>query len=152
MNMRGLAAFAGGAAAAFFAARILPPFLAQASGTVRAAAGRDPFDMLANDHRIILALLEEMEHSPDNATFSRMQKLLTVKRRLSAHALAEEDVIYPMLHDTAGAVSDARGDVRDAVTAPEPANTVWSWWTPDEQHVGDLVHVHRTDFPITEYF
>jgi hemerythrin superfamily protein len=108
MNMRGMAAFAGGAAVAFFASRLLPPFLAQASGTVRAAAGRDPFDMLANDHRIILALLEDMEHSPDNATFSRMQKLLMVKRRLSAHALAEEDVIYPMLHDAAGAVSDVR--------------------------------------------
>ena len=37
-----------------------------------------------------------------------MQKLLMVKRRLSAHALAEEDVICPMLHDAAGAVSDVR--------------------------------------------
>jgi hemerythrin superfamily protein len=107
-NMRGLAAFAGGAAAAFFASRLLPPFLAQAAGAARAAAGRDPFDMLAQDHRIILDLLEQMERSPDNATFTRTQKLLQVKRRLSAHALAEEDVIYPMLHDAAGAVSDVR--------------------------------------------
>ncbi|MDF2763615.1 MAG: hemerythrin [Rhodospirillales bacterium] len=106
--MRGLAAFAGGAAAAFFASRMLPPFLAQAAGNARAAAGRDPFDMLAQDHRIILSLLEAMEHSPENATFTRTQKLLQVKRRLSAHALAEEDVIYPMLHDAAGAVTDVR--------------------------------------------
>ena len=106
--MRGLAAFAGGAAAAFVASRMLPPFLAQAAGNARAAAGRDPFDMLAQDHRIILSLLEAMEHSPDNATFTRTQKLLQVKRHLSAHALAEEDVIYPMLHDAAGAVSDVR--------------------------------------------
>jgi hemerythrin superfamily protein len=106
--MRGVAAFAGGAAAAFVASRMLPPFLAQAAGTARAAAGRDPFDMLAHDHRIILSLLEEMEHSPENATFARTQKLLMVKRRLSAHALAEEDIIYPMLHDAAGAVTDVR--------------------------------------------
>jgi hemerythrin superfamily protein len=107
-NMRGVAAFAGGAAAAFVASRMLPPFLAQAAGTARAAAGRDPFDMLAHDHRIILGLLEDMERSPDNATFTRMQKLLQLKRRLSAHALAEEDVIYPLLHDAAGAVTDVR--------------------------------------------
>lgn len=107
-NMRGVAAFAGGAAAAFVASRMLPPFLAQAAGTARAASGRDPFDMLAHDHRIILGLLEDMERSPDNATFTRMQKLLQLKRRLSAHALAEEDVIYPLLHDAAGAVTDVR--------------------------------------------
>ena len=106
--MRGVTAFAAGAAAALVASRLLPPFVAQAAGTARAVAGRDPFDMLAHDHRIILGLLEDMERSPDNATFSRMQKLLMVKRRLSAHALAEEDVIYPMLHDAAGAVSDVR--------------------------------------------
>jgi hemerythrin superfamily protein len=107
-SMRGMAAFAGGAAAAFVAARVLPPFLAQAAGTARAAAGQDPFDMLARDHRIVLDLLEDLEHSPDNATFARAQKLLMVKRRLSAHALAEEDVIYPMLNEAAGAVSDVR--------------------------------------------
>lgn len=105
---RSLAAFAGGAVVALIASRILPPILAQASGAAQAAAGRDPFDALAEDHRAILSLLDAIERSPDNATFHRTQLLLRLKRRLAAHALAEEDVVYPLLHDRARATEDTR--------------------------------------------
>ncbi|HEV7367560.1 hemerythrin domain-containing protein [Arenibaculum sp.] len=108
LSMRGLAAFAGGAVAAVIASRMLPPLVAQAAGTARAAAGRDPFSVLERDHRVILSLLTRMERSPDNATGGRMQLLLRLKRRLAAHALAEEDVVYPLLHDVAHAPEDAR--------------------------------------------
>ena len=104
--MRGLAAFTTGALAAVIASRVLPPLLAQAAGSAQAAAGRDPFDALADDHRIILSLLDRMESSPDNAVFDRTQLLLRLKRRLSAHALAEEDVVYPLLHGRAHEVDD----------------------------------------------
>jgi len=106
ISMRGLAAFTTGALAAVIASRVLPPLLAQAVGSAQVAAGWDPFDTLADDHRIILSLLDRMESSPDNAVFDRTQLLLRLKRRLSAHAIAEEDVVYPLLHGRAHEVDD----------------------------------------------
>src|SRR5688500_10946769 len=108
ISMRGVAAFTGGAVAAVIASRILPPFLAQAAGTARAAAGRDPFDALAEDHRDIMDLLTAMEQSPANAVFDRTQRLLRLKRRLTAHAFAEEDVVYPLLSSQAHEIEHAR--------------------------------------------
>lgn len=105
--MRTVAAFAGGAVAAMIAARLLPPVMAQASGAAQAAAGRDPFEALAEDHRAILALLDGMAESSDGAVFARTQRLLRLKRRIGAHALAEEDVLYPLLHDKGHAASEA---------------------------------------------
>lgn len=107
-STQGMVAFAGGAALAVIASRLLPPLVAQMSGSVRASAGRDPFDALADDHRHILALLSEMVQTPIDATVRRTQLLLRLKRRLSAHAVAEEDVVYPMLHDDAHAAEDAK--------------------------------------------
>ena len=101
----GLIAFASGAAVAVIASRVLPPVLAQAAGTT---AGRDPFDALVDDHRHIMALLNEMEQTRPNAVFRRTQLLLRLKRRLAAHALAEEDVVYPLLHDRAHEQEDTR--------------------------------------------
>jgi hemerythrin superfamily protein len=106
--MQGMVTFAVGAAAGLIAARMLPPLVAQATGAMRVAAGGDPFDALAQDHREILSLLDRMERSPDDAVVTRTQLLLRLKRRLSAHALAEEDVVYPMLHDRAHETEDAR--------------------------------------------
>ncbi|HSK42033.1 MAG TPA: hemerythrin domain-containing protein [Arenibaculum sp.] len=107
--MRSLAMFAGGAVAAILVSRILPPLMAQAGGTARARAGyRDGFDTLIQDHRKLLSLLTRMEHSPDTAVVDRTQLLLRLKRQLAAHARAEEDVIYPLLHDRAHETGDAR--------------------------------------------
>jgi hemerythrin superfamily protein len=39
-------------------------------------------------------------------TVQRAQLLLRLKRGLAAHAMAEEDVVYPMLQDEAGANPD----------------------------------------------
>jgi iron-sulfur cluster repair protein YtfE (RIC family) len=86
------------------AARILPPFLAMACGAARARAGRDPFESLIEDHQRFRALLGRMKEA--TATVQRAQLLLRLKRGLAAHAMAEEDVIYPMLQDEAGAKPD----------------------------------------------
>jgi hemerythrin superfamily protein len=95
MKSGGFAVFAGGALAGLLASRALPPLLAQASGMARGAAGRDPFAALAQDHQTILALLGAMAEA--DSVFNRTQRFLRLKRKLSAHALAEEDVIYPAL-------------------------------------------------------
>lgn len=102
------AAFAGGAAAALIASRLLPPLTAMAAGSARAAIGRDPFDALVADHRKFVALLSSMEQSRDDDVFRRTQLLLRLKRGLAAHAMAEEDVVYPLLHDEAKAEHDAK--------------------------------------------
>lgn len=100
-SARGMTAFAGGALAGVIASRLLPPFLAQAGG---AALGRDPFEVLTEDHRHFVELLTRMEDDAAGPV-NRMQLLLRLKRRLTAHALAEEDVIYPMLHDRESAAT-----------------------------------------------
>lgn len=90
-------AFAAGALAGIVASRALPPLLAQAGGLARGVAGRDPFEALTRDHRLIADLLDGLEQTPPDAVFERTQKLFRLKRRLAAHAMAEEDVLYPML-------------------------------------------------------
>jgi hemerythrin superfamily protein len=108
LSVPGMAMFATGAATALIAARILPPFLGQATGAAWAASGRDPFEGLIADHRHFVALLTEMEQSPEDARFHRTQLLLRLKRRLTGHALAEENIVYPTLHDDAKAADDAK--------------------------------------------
>jgi hemerythrin superfamily protein len=94
-------AFGAGAILMMVASRIAPPAAGRAIGTIRAMTGGDPFDALAQDHRKVLALIDAMEQSPDSARARRAAMLFQLKRMLTAHALAEEDIIYPMLRDDA---------------------------------------------------
>lgn len=100
-------AFVGGGVATFLAARVLPPLVAQLLGSAR-----DPFDALAADHRRVLAALDKLIQADDSRVALRGVGLLKIKRSLTAHALAEEDVVYPAL--TLQAESEA--DVRQLVT------------------------------------
>ncbi len=107
-GMAGFGGFLAGAALALVASRILPPLLAQTTGSLRAASGRDPLAELEDDHRHILSLLDRMERSGPDAVLERTRLLLRLKRRLTAHALAEEDVVYPLLDAQARAAEDTR--------------------------------------------
>lgn len=89
-------AFLAGAAVGALAARVLPPVVAQL-----AASMRDPFEDLAADHRHFERLLHEMEEAGPDQPVHRTQLLLRLKRGLAAHAMAEEDVVYPLLSDAA---------------------------------------------------
>jgi iron-sulfur cluster repair protein YtfE (RIC family) len=86
------------------AGRVLPPFLAMACGAARARAGHDPFESLIADHQRFRDLLARMGDA--TSTLQRGQLLLRLKRGLAAHAMAEEDIVYPMLQDEAGAEPD----------------------------------------------
>jgi hemerythrin superfamily protein len=98
-----LTAFAVGAAASLFASRLMPPLAGRAMGRARVAAGGDPFDALARDHQRVLGMIDTMLQSDGSAKFRRTAGLLQVKRSLTAHALAEEDVVYPLLREEVGA-------------------------------------------------
>jgi hemerythrin superfamily protein len=98
---RDLAAFGAGALVSFLASRVAPPATGRALGSLRAMAGTDPFDALAQDHRNLIALFGRIEATEQTATYRRATMLFQLKRMLTAHALAEEDVVYPMLRDDA---------------------------------------------------
>lgn len=98
---RDLIAFGAGMLAGLAAGRIAPPVAGQAIGSLSARAGGDPFDALAGDHRKVLALFDVIERTDDSARLRRATLLFQLKRMLTAHALAEEDIIYPMLRDDA---------------------------------------------------
>ena len=102
------AALPGGVALEVMGSRLLPPFVAQASGSTRAKFGRDPFRKLENDHRVIEATLEEMAAATEESVAQRMKLFFLFKRKPGKHAMAEEDAVYPVLHDTAGAAAKAR--------------------------------------------
>jgi hemerythrin superfamily protein len=101
MTGRNMMIFGAGAMLMLAASRIAPPFAGRAIGTMRAMSGTDPFEALAQDHQKVLALFGRIEQTEDTAVMRRNALLLQLKRMLTAHALAEEDIVYPMLHDDA---------------------------------------------------
>lgn len=103
-----MAAGVGGLAIGIVGSRFLPPVLAGATGLVRATLGEAPFERLKQDHRDIVSLLERMQQAPDDSRVRRVPLFLSLKRTIGKHALAEEDVVYPLLHETMGAAEAAR--------------------------------------------
>jgi iron-sulfur cluster repair protein YtfE (RIC family) len=103
-----IAALSGGVLIGVVASRLLPPVMANATGAVRAKFGQDPFRKLEQDHRQIQTMLHQMSAATEESPAQRMKLLLMFKRALGKHAMAEEDVVYPILHDVAGAAHQAK--------------------------------------------
>jgi hemerythrin superfamily protein len=108
LSVRTAISFGAGALMMLTASRIAPPFAGRAIGSLRSMTGTDPFDALAQDHRKVLALLNRLAETDNAAAMRRTAMLFQVKRMLTAHALAEEDIIYPMLHDDAHRAEEAK--------------------------------------------
>jgi hemerythrin superfamily protein len=105
---RDVAAMASGLAVGVVSSRLLPPLLAGAVGSVRASRGGNPFDRLIQDHRSVLSLLERMARASEASSARRMAAFLALKRALAKHALAEEDVVYPLLRTKGDATVAAK--------------------------------------------
>jgi hemerythrin superfamily protein len=99
---------AGMFAVGMIGGRLLAPLIASANGAVRTKMGADPFERLIQDHRQILSVLHDMENTETDSRAKRAAMLLRVKRMLGKHAMAEEDVVYPLLHDRAHAETETR--------------------------------------------
>ena len=97
-----------GIAAGVLGSRLLPPLLAVATGAARARRTDDPFDLLIADHRKIESLLDSMVADPAGSTAKRASTFLMLKRKLGKHALAEEDVVYPILHGEPGSSAQSK--------------------------------------------
>jgi iron-sulfur cluster repair protein YtfE (RIC family) len=86
-----------GAAGGLILGRLLPVLLANVSGLIRGAAGHDPFARLIRQHRTLLSLLGQMENLPVSQWTKRKFLFLAFKRTIGKHAMAEEDIVYPLL-------------------------------------------------------
>ncbi|MFO1056752.1 MAG: hemerythrin domain-containing protein [Dongiaceae bacterium] len=143
-----IAMFAGGAVAGVVAARCLSPWLGQAIGLARGAVGGDPFEALARDHRTVLQALDALAETPDDAVLRRTRMLLTIKHALTAHALAEQDVVYPLLHDRAGAAEEAgklygdHADIKRLLHTLEETPKGEPGWVAGVRELRDLIAVH----------
>lgn len=104
--IRDVATLGAGLAVGMIASRVLAPMLASASGSVKSRLGEDPFQLLIDDHREVLDTLQTMEVLPEDATARRMKAFLMVKRSLAKHAMAEEDIVYPLLYEEVNAVDE----------------------------------------------
>jgi hypothetical protein len=90
-----------GAAGGILLGRFLPVLLANVNGIAQGAAGRDPFAGLIRQHRLLLSLLDKMERVPATNWAKRKFLFLAFKRTIGKHAMAEEDIIYPLLNTDA---------------------------------------------------
>jgi len=78
--------------------RLAPPLIAQLRGMAGSSVGEDPFDLLIRQHKRLLSLLDSMENAADGGPARRAVLFLAFKRTIGKHAMAEEDVVYPLLH------------------------------------------------------
>jgi hemerythrin superfamily protein len=124
-SLREAGLFALGALAGMFFTRIGSPMVAKAGGAARAAkGGEDAFEELTADHKRVLDALEEAERAEGP---QRLKLFLLIKRELSRHALAEEDVIYPLVtdrlgaHDSASELYEAHGEMKTLLAEIEEA-------------------------------
>src|SRR3954454_9486762 len=99
---RSLSILFGGLAAGIVGSKLLPPLLAALTGSRRVRAGGDPFARLMEDHRRILSLLQQMQAASPDSKLQRSRLFLMLKRTLAKHAMAEEDVVYPIVHNQTG--------------------------------------------------
>ncbi len=86
-----------GAAGGALLGRFLPVLFANASGLAQGTAGRDPFAGLIREHRRLLSLLDRMDQLPATDWAKRKILFFAFKRTIGRHAMAEEDIIYPLL-------------------------------------------------------
>jgi hemerythrin superfamily protein len=147
----------GGLALGLIVNKMIPLF-ASASGSLRSRAGEDPFRKLIDDHRVIRATLEEMEHAGDRSALYRGKLFLTLKTVLGKHAMAEEDVVYPLLHDEADAVDETKdlyeehADIKIHLFELENLLKSNADWTPVVRSLRQIVEGHidqeeRVEFP-----
>ncbi|HEX2117346.1 MAG TPA: hemerythrin domain-containing protein [Alphaproteobacteria bacterium] len=154
---RSLSAFAAGAALSFAASRLMPPLAGRAIGMARVAAGGDPFEALARDHRTVLGMMDTLLQSDGQARMRRTAGLMQIKRSLTAHALAEEDVVYPMLREEVGAVEASdrlyreHAEIKIHLFKLEHMRSDDTRWQGEMQALRDLVARHAADEENNEF-
>jgi hypothetical protein len=97
-------------------------------------AGR-VFDLLIEEHRVILGLFAALRALPAHAVAERRAGLAEVGRLLRAHARAEQEIVFPALDGSHELGHHVREDRRQhaeidadlcAIEALDPAGTAWA--------------------------
>ncbi len=131
----------------FFSVDYCRPFLHKRVGAVRQKAGADPFALLIEQHRLLLSLLDKMEQTTPEQGWKRMRLFLRLKRTLGKHALAEEDVVYPLLHNQAHHEQDTKhlyqehADMKILLYELE-ANPTGAEWVENVRRLRGLIEPH----------
>jgi len=147
---RDWAMLAGGVVAGVIGSRLLPPLLAMGRGAATGSSG-DPFEKLENDHRLILETLRNMEHTDKSSTAKRTGLFLVAKRKLAKHALAEEDVVYPLLTDEAQRreaakhLYDEHADMKILLFEIETALMRGESWATPVRNLREMVERHARE-------
>ena len=145
---RDLALLLGGLAAGVVGSRLFPPLIAMANGSGRVRRGHDPFELLIEDHRMLLSTLDQMLEQPAESIAKRASLFLALKRKLAKHALAEEDVVYPLLHnegrDTAASkeLYDEHADMKILLFELEELLKSGGDWSREVRSLRDLIQDH----------
>lgn len=143
-----MAILMGGIAAGIIGSRLLPPLFAMASGAGRVRAGGDPFALLMEDHKQILATLDKMIAASDGSTIQKSRLFLSLKRKLGKHAMAEEDVVYPLLHnqgnnsDESKHLYDEHADMKIHLFEIEEMLMSGSDWSSAVRRLRQLIRQH----------
>jgi hemerythrin superfamily protein len=148
---RNIALFAGGIAAGIVGSRLLPPVAGIIGGYGRVRAGGDPFARLIEDHRQILSAAERVVEASSDSALRRGRFFLMLKRRLAKHAMAEEDVVYPLVHgqtDGAGEskhLYDEHADMKILLFQLEERLKSGEDWSEPARSLRDLIRRHADE-------
>jgi hemerythrin superfamily protein len=147
-SSRDIAVLIAGIAAGVLGSRLLPPLVAAAAGSARARKSGDPFDMLVADHRALESLLADMAETDASSTARRASLFMMLKRKLGKHALAEEDVVYPILHNDAEDFSESRdlydehADMKILLFTIEERLKAGADWSEEVRNLRALIESH----------
>jgi len=145
---RNLAMLLGGLGAGILSSRLLPPLISAAMGSRRVRTGGDPFELLISDHRRIVSLLDQMRVCSPDSGMRRSGLYLMLKRKLAKHAMAEEDVVYPLVHgkaengDAGKHLYDEHADIKILLFELEEKLMKHADWGDQVTRLRDVVQRH----------
>ncbi len=97
---------------------------------------------------MLLATLDQMLAAPADSVAKRASLFLALKRKLAKHALAEEDVVYPLLHnqgqdaDASKELYDEHADMKILLFELEELLKSGEDWSRQVRTLRDLIQEH----------
>ena len=121
----------------------------------RSAEGKqkDIFEVLTKEHRLVSAILEKIERACDEERFDEARQAFEVmKQKLTAHAEAEEQVVYPLWKGLSEELSELMGEadeehklVKDKLEELTSLDTADETWKAKFTVLKELVEHHVED-------
>jgi hemerythrin superfamily protein len=118
----------------------------------RSAEGKqkDIFEVLTKEHRLVSAIIEKIERACEEERFDEARQAFEVmKQKLSAHAAAEEQVVYPAWKELSDELKDLMGEadeehklVKDKLEELTQLDTADETWKAKLTVLKDLVEHH----------